>query len=88
MDFIKNNGVVTNLTIEDENFQDQMFELVNKYKHFNEEDIETFTRKANTINNFLNGDRGTDYKGAFQRTAQGKLAMIYRSWMRNTYAKR
>lgn len=88
LDFIKNNGVVTNLTIEDENFQDQMSELVNKYKHFNEEDIETFTRKANTINNFLNGDKGTDYKGAFQRTAQGKLAMIYRSWMRNTYAKR
>lgn len=88
LNFLKDNGVVTDLEVSDWNFQDQMLELVEKHKVFNIDDINAFSRKSNFINNFLNGDRGTDYKGTFQRTAEGALAMIYRSWMRNMYAKR
>jgi hypothetical protein len=53
--------------------------LVNSNKEFTEEDVNNFSRKTHFINQFLNGSRGQDYKDSFQRTAVGKLVMIFRS---------
>lgn len=55
---------------------------------FTQEDIFRFTRKSAGINQRLNGVYNKADRDAFQKLAIGRMAMMFRKWMRKSYVRR